>query len=175
MVTECFFLLSIQGCRNCCKNAIELEKMDVYGVSAFIYRCVDQLSHGSSLLPPVMANSLLVGLSLFVLPFLPTSQAYSWSFVHAPQQCANLSIVVNGTDGTPPYSVLIIPFGPTPLPNAIEARKIVNMPFPGTDNKVSFQLKYPADSQFVAVVCCFPPFSLIFNRIPPFRDNFTQR
>lgn len=48
--------------------------------------------------------------------------------------------------------MLIIPFGPSPLPNNVEARTILDMPFEGNSNTISFQLKYPANSQLVAVV-----------------------
>ncbi|KAF8649171.1 hypothetical protein AX16_005969 [Volvariella volvacea WC 439] len=80
------------------------------------------------------------------------ASAYTWSFRSTPQQCSNLTIEVSGNDGVPPYRVLILPFGSTPLPNGVEARRIVDQPFPGNSNSVSFQLKYPENSQFVAVV-----------------------
>ncbi|KAI5996298.1 hypothetical protein EDD15DRAFT_510684 [Pisolithus albus] len=76
---------------------------------------------------------------------------YSFTFTSEPQQCANLSLSITGA-GTPPYTVLIIPYGPSPLPNNIEARTIVHQPFPDNSSSVSFQLKYPSTSQFVAVV-----------------------
>jgi hypothetical protein len=78
--------------------------------------------------------------------------AYTWSFSSTPAQCTNLSLSISGTDGKPPYRVLIIPFGPTPLPNFIEARKIVDQPFQNSSTSLSFQLAYPTNSQFVAVV-----------------------
>ncbi|KAJ7108474.1 hypothetical protein C8R44DRAFT_636338 [Mycena epipterygia] len=78
------------------------------------------------------------------------SSAYTWSFQAAPTQCGNVSISVSG--GSPPYEVLIIPIGGSPLPNNIEARKIQDQPFPGTSSDISFKLNYPANSQFVAVV-----------------------
>jgi hypothetical protein len=86
----------------------------------------------------------------FALLFSPfVSAGYSWSFQNQPRQCQNLNITIDGT-GQPPYSVLILPFGATPLPNNVEARVIVNVPFDG--NTANFQLKYPSNSQFVAVV-----------------------
>lgn len=78
--------------------------------------------------------------------------AYTWSFQEAPTQCGNLTVAISGSDGTPPYRILIIPFGPSPLANNIEGRKIMDIPFPNSDTKVQFQLQYPGDSQFVAVV-----------------------
>ena len=77
--------------------------------------------------------------------------AYSFTFTSQPQQCANLSLQISGS-GEPPYSVLIIPYGPSPLANNVEVRTIVSEQFPGDASELSFQLKYPADSQFVAVV-----------------------
>lgn len=85
-----------------------------------------------------------------VLPAFLVS-GYSFTFTSQPQQCANLSLQISGS-GEPPYSVLIIPYGPTPLSNNVEVRTIVYQQFPGDDSSSSFQLKYPATSQFVAVV-----------------------
>lgn len=84
---------------------------------------------------------------------LPASlvSGYSFTFTSEPQQCANLSLQISGS-GEPPYSVLIIPYGPTPLANNVEVRTIVYQPFPGNESSYSFQLNYPATSQFVAVV-----------------------
>lgn len=76
---------------------------------------------------------------------------FSFTFTSEPQQCSNLSLSISGS-GTPPYSVLIIPVGPTPLQNNIEARTVVYQQFPGNSASISFQLKYPTNSQFVAVV-----------------------
>jgi hypothetical protein len=105
---------------------------------------------GASVLCP--ATMLLPSPSVvlsFTLVLLPLVSAYSWSFQNQPRQCQNLNITIDGT-GQPPYSVLILPFGATPLPNNVEARIIVNIPFDGTT--ANFQLKYPSNSQFVAVV-----------------------
>ncbi|KAF9467943.1 hypothetical protein BDZ94DRAFT_1210476 [Collybia nuda] len=83
---------------------------------------------------------------------LPTlSAAYTWNFKSLPQQCSNLTISISGSGGKPPYRVLVVPFGPTPL-DKVEARRIIDQPFPDNSNTVSFKLSYPADSQFVAVV-----------------------
>lgn len=76
---------------------------------------------------------------------------YSFTFTSEPQQCADLSLQISGS-GEPPYSVLIIPYGPTPLPDNVEVRTIVYQQFPDNESSYSFQLKYPATSQFVAVV-----------------------
>ncbi|KAG5646378.1 hypothetical protein DXG03_003701 [Asterophora parasitica] len=89
-------------------------------------------------------------LALLALPTL--SAAYTWKFETTPQQCSNLTISISGSGGKPPYRVLILPFGPTPLAQNIEARKIIDQPFPGDSTSVSFKLNFPANSQFVAVV-----------------------
>ncbi|KAG6865630.1 hypothetical protein C0991_000799 [Blastosporella zonata] len=91
-----------------------------------------------------------VFLALLALPSLAI--AYTWKFDSPPQQCSNLTVSVSGSDGKPPYRILILPFGPSPLKDNIEARTIIDQPFPDGATSVSFQLKYPANSQFVAVV-----------------------
>ncbi|KAF8439133.1 hypothetical protein L210DRAFT_3621871 [Boletus edulis BED1] len=93
--------------------------------------------------PPHSALSILLSAALV--------SAYSFTFTSKPQQCANLSLQISGS-GKPPYSVLIIPYGPSPLSNNVEVRTIVSQQFSGDDSSLSFQLKFPANSQFVAVV-----------------------
>ncbi|KAJ7485360.1 hypothetical protein FB451DRAFT_1337599 [Mycena latifolia] len=88
--------------------------------------------------------------AILALALALLSSAYTWSFASQPTQCGNVSISVSG--GSPPYRVLVIPYGSSPLPNNIEARKIQDEPFPGTSSDLSFKLNYPADSQFVAVL-----------------------
>jgi hypothetical protein len=89
------------------------------------------------------------------LPFLSLfpllANAYTWQFTSQPRQCQNLSLAVQGS-GQPPYSLLIIPTGPTPLPNNTEVRLIRNIPFSGDSTTLSFKLDYPENSSFVAVV-----------------------
>jgi hypothetical protein len=76
--------------------------------------------------------------------------AYSWRFTSPPRQCENVTLSIQGSGGQPPYSLLIIPTGPSPLP--VEVRLAQNIPFSGTSTTLSFNLKYPANSTFVAVV-----------------------
>lgn len=116
---------------------------------------------GLLLTPPRLAMVLTLIASLG-LSLLPQANAYVWSFQQPPQQCGNLSIAISGNDGQPPYRVLIIPFGPSPLANNIEARRIMDVPFPSGQSRVQFQLKYPANSQFVAVVSIVVDFSSSF-------------
>lgn len=92
--------------------------------------------------------------SQLALSFSPLVSSYTWSFTTTPQQCATLSLQISGS-GSPPYSVLVIPYGPTPLPNNTEVRTIVYQQFDGSSTSTSFQLKYPSTSQFVAVVSIF--------------------
>ena len=96
--------------------------------------------------PPSMLARLL---PLVLLPCL--SAAYTFNFESTPKACDNLSISVSGS-GSPPYSVLVIPFGASPLANNTEVRTIFQHNFTGDSTSTSFQLKYPQNSQFVAVV-----------------------
>jgi len=100
-------------------------------------------------MPQLKSLVPLIFLQLVSSPAL--SNAYSWVFDKAPQQCSNVSISITGS-GVPPYRVLVIPFGPTPLPNNTEVRKIIDYPFDGNSRTAIFPINYPADSQFVAVV-----------------------
>lgn len=97
--------------------------------------------------------------TLLTLPSI--SYAYSWTFRANPQQCANLTIDISGSDGKPPYRVLITPTGPSPLAGNVEARHILDVPFSDGANSVTFQLKYPENSQFVAVVSSFSSLAYI--------------
>lgn len=94
----------------------------------------------------------------FSLPFLSLfpllANAYTWQFTTQPSQCQNLNVAIKGS-GQPPYTLLIIPVGPTPLPNNTEVRLIQNIPFSGSSTTLSFKLTYPENSSFVAVVRSF--------------------
>ncbi|KJA21348.1 hypothetical protein HYPSUDRAFT_140777 [Hypholoma sublateritium FD-334 SS-4] len=89
---------------------------------------------------------------LFTTVVLHGVHAYTWSYQGTPTQCNNLTVAISGSDGTPPFRILISPFGPSPLANNVEARNILDIPFPDNQTEVQFQLTYPAGSQFVAVV-----------------------
>ncbi|KAF8493429.1 hypothetical protein F5888DRAFT_822035 [Russula emetica] len=94
--------------------------------------------------------------SLTVISLFPLLvNAYTWQFTSQPYQCQNVSLSIQGSGGQPPYSLLIIPTGPppaSPLPNNIDFRPILNIPFSGTSTTLSFNLNYPENSSFVAVV-----------------------
>jgi hypothetical protein len=87
---------------------------------------------------------------LLLFPLLVN--AYTWQFTSQPRQCQNVSLSIQGSGGQPPYSVLIIPTGPSPLPNNTEVRSVLDIPFSGTSTTLSFNLNYPENSSFVAVV-----------------------
>lgn len=109
---------------------------------------------------------LLYSICLALLPSF--SAAFTFNFTDTPRQCQNLSISIDGA-GQPPYSVVLIPFGASPLPNNIEARKIFQQQFSGSSTSVSFPLNYPENSQFVAVVSC--QFPLGFCNMREFRPG----
>ena len=115
-----------------------------------------------------MASSLPILLTLSSLSTL--SAAYTWKFASPPQQCSNLTVSLWGSGGVPPFRLLVLPNGPTPLSSGVEVRKIVDVPFPDGARSVSFKLRYPAFSQLVAVVSislCFYFSSLLFSFIFP--------
>ncbi len=95
------------------------------------------------------SDRLSIYLPLFLLPSL--ASAFSFNFGSIPSQCQSLNISISGS-GQPPYTVLIVPFGPSTLPNATEVRKIFQQNFTGDATSQTFQLSYPVNSQFVAVV-----------------------
>ena len=91
--------------------------------------------------------------SLTVISLFPLLiNAYTWQFTSQPRQCQNVSLAVQGSGGQPPYYVVIVPTGPSPLPNNTEVRSILSIPFSGTSTTLSFKLNYPENSSFVAVV-----------------------
>ncbi|ETW77988.1 hypothetical protein HETIRDRAFT_479158 [Heterobasidion irregulare TC 32-1] len=79
------------------------------------------------------------------------ARAYSWAFDNSPTQCEDLSLSISGSGGQAPYTLLIVPTGPSPLANNIEARTIQSIPF-NSSTSLKFKLAYPANSSFVAVV-----------------------
>ncbi|KXN83142.1 hypothetical protein AN958_01813 [Leucoagaricus sp. SymC.cos] len=108
--------------------------------------------------PPNLAASLPHAIWLAVTATLaahviPGASAYSWNFRSNPQQCQNATVELTGNGGQSPYRMLIIPFGASPLPNNVEARRISEQTFAtGNERSGSVQINYPANSQFVAVV-----------------------
>lgn len=108
----------------------------------------------------------------FSLPFLSLfpllANAYTWHFSTQPRQCQTVSVAIDGS-GQPPYSILLIPTGPSPLPNNTEVRTIQNINFTGSSTTLSFKLTYPENSSFVAVVRSHlsATFSQLFAHIAP--------
>jgi len=82
---------------------------------------------------------------------LRTSSGFSFTINNTPQQRSNLNISIIGS-GLPPYSAVIVPYGPTTLPNNVDVRTILDIPFGGISTSTSFKLTYPENSQFVVVV-----------------------
>jgi hypothetical protein len=98
-----------------------------------------------------MASSSSLPILLALSSLSTLSAAYTWDFASPPQQCSNLTVSLVGS-GVPPYRLLVLPSGPSPFSNGVEVRKILDVPFPDDSTTVSFQLRYPANSQLVAVV-----------------------
>jgi hypothetical protein len=91
--------------------------------------------------------------SLTVILLFPLLvNAYTWQFTSQPIQCSTVSLAIRGSGGQPPYSLLILPTGASPLPQNVEVRPVLNIPFSGTSTTLSFKLNYPENSSFVAVV-----------------------
>ena len=90
-----------------------------------------------------------LSIPLFLLPSL--AAAYTFKFTSVPTQCQELSLAIEG-QGSPPYKVLIIPVGPSTAPNNVEVRTVIDQTFPNNGTTISFPLRFPTNSQFVAVV-----------------------
>ncbi len=74
--------------------------------------------------------------------------AFSFTFASDPTQCSSLTVNVKG--GTAPYRLNLIPAGPLPR-GGTEVRTIVDEAFSDKTFKLD-ALKFPADSQFIAMV-----------------------
>jgi hypothetical protein len=96
-----------------------------------------------------MFTTHLVAVSLAIYPRI--ASGFSFIINNIPQQCSNLNISITGS-GQPPYHAVILPYGPTPLPNNVEVREVIDAPFSGDSTSLSFKLTYPENSQFVVVV-----------------------
>jgi hypothetical protein len=100
-----------------------------------------------------LSTAMKIPCSLTVILLFPLLvDAYTWQFSSLPRQCQNVTLSIQGSGGQPPYRLLILPNGPSPLPNNVEVRTILNIPFSGTSTTLSFNLNYPENSSFVAVV-----------------------
>lgn len=113
-----------------------------------------------------MTQSLFLQSFLLALALSPSfSIAYSWHFSTPPTQCSNLSIAVTGSDGIPPYRVLIVPFGPSALSSNIEVRSVIDQPFDGSSTTVEFPINYPGNSHFIAVVRSYTHCPLVLAEV----------
>lgn len=120
-----------------------------------------------------MTSSLPILLLLTLSSLSTLSAAYTWNFATPPQQCSNLTVSLVGSGGVPPYRLLVLPSGPSPLSSGIEVRTILDVPFPDDSTTVSFQLKYPANSQLVAVVSILLYFLFFFSFFSSFSVPLT--
>ena len=83
---------------------------------------------------------------LFALAALSApASTFSFWFTSQPTQCANTTVQWSG--GQPPYTLLLVPVGHLNP----ETRTIAQFDIE-QGNEVTFQLLYPAQSQFVAVL-----------------------
>ncbi|KAL0067450.1 hypothetical protein AAF712_005437 [Marasmius tenuissimus] len=98
-----------------------------------------------------MKSSSAAAAAALFFAFPSNSLGYTWNFKSTPTQCGQLTIAISG-QGSPPYSVLILPSGQTSFQNGTEVRKIIEANSTADSSEITFQLKYPANSQFVAVV-----------------------
>src|SRR5438132_770866 len=92
-------------------------------------------------------------LALVVFPL--SANTYSFEFTSQPIQCQDLSLKITGTGGNPPYQLVLVPSGPTPLPGDVEPRIVTVKNFTSNQDTLTFKLQYPGNSKFVAVVCTF--------------------
>ncbi|KAF4583354.1 hypothetical protein EYR38_002104 [Pleurotus pulmonarius] len=84
----------------------------------------------------------IVPVFLLSSTFFYLVSGYSFT-ISTPRQCQNLTVSITGEDGQPPYRLLLVPFGPSPLPDNVEVRQIEDIPFGDNDMSLSSQLKYP--------------------------------
>jgi hypothetical protein len=99
-------------------------------------------------MPPALLTAAVAAIAA-AATLAPRAAAYSWSFATVPAQCGTVTLSVTG-GGSPPFRALVIPYGPTPLPNA-EVRTVMDIPF-NDSTSLSFRLRYPASSQFIITV-----------------------
>ena len=109
-------------------------------------------------------SSSLPFFSLFLL-----AKAYTWQLKSQPVQCEDITITLQGA-GKPPYTLMVVPHGSTPLPNDIEVRQVQNISFSGSST--TFKLPYPENSSFIAVVCSY--LTCIFSFIAHVAPHFLQ-
>lgn len=92
-------------------------------------------------IPTTVVLLSLLSFSRFVI-------GYSFQLTSAPSQCGNVNLDIIDGQGTPPYSLLVVPSGPAP--GSKELRKVFTHNF--TDQSTSFLLPFPTGSNFVMMV-----------------------
>lgn len=110
---------------------------------------------------------ILLASSLSLLPAFV--KAYSFQLSNQPTQCGNTTVQIVGS-GSPPYSLLLIPYGPPTTTSGVEVRKIQSLQFDSDTTTLNLKFLYPANSQFVAVVsnpfCTIISPSISYCRFP---------
>ena len=95
----------------------------------------------------------MIFVNLLIVAAASGAQAYNWKISpESPQQCATASVTVtNVNDSVLPLDLLLIPYGPLPLPDA--SKTIYEIPLNGPNPySIDFQLKYPAGTQLLYLV-----------------------
>lgn len=92
-----------------------------------------------------MPTLILAAAVLLAALLAPGAAAFSFDFTSPPRQFQDLSFNISGS-GNPPY------IGAKPSGFTNDARQIYDLPF-NDSSSLSFQLRYPEDSQFIVVVC----------------------
>ncbi|KAH8823286.1 hypothetical protein DL96DRAFT_1469348 [Flagelloscypha sp. PMI_526] len=81
---------------------------------------------------------------------------YTWKFENNPTQCQSLRVRIQGDwTSNPPYRLLLVPFGTWPAKYNGQQPAPQLFTFSAAENNswtLDFQLRYPVDSQLVAVV-----------------------
>jgi hypothetical protein len=96
----------------------------------------------------VSASRFAIALLFQIILSSAVVSALSFTFSSDPTQCSSLTVTVNG--GTAPYRLNLIPAGPMPRLST-EIRTIVDVQFSEKTYTLT-ALKFPADSQFIAMV-----------------------
>lgn len=95
-----------------------------------------------------MYSIVVTSMVISFLSLSPFVVGYTFDIIGHPAQCGQLSLQITKGNGSPPYTALIVPFGPPP--DTTEQRMIFTHQF--SDMTTSFSLPYPASSEFILMV-----------------------